>query len=433
MNLFRTHLSSDISKSMAGTEVVIAGWVHVKRDLGGKKFLIIRDKDGYVQVVISKSDSEELLKKFYELTPESVVSIKGVVRADERAPGGFEIIPNSIVVHSIAKAPLPLDVTGKVRADIDTRLRERVLDLRREESRAIFKIVSVALRSIREELYSNGFIEVNTPKIIATATEGGAALFPVIYFGREAFLAQSPQLYKELLAGAFERVFEIAHAWRAEESDTPYHLSEFISVDIEMAFANYETVMEVLEKVIYRVVKNVGEECSKELKVLNHELPQVRLPLKRFKYVDVVELLRGLGSNISKGDDISASDLRTFSKEVGEDLYFIVKWPSTTRPFYTKLCDDDPAYTESFDFIYNFLEVASGSSRIHRKEVLVSRLREKGLNPESFNYFLKWFDYGMPPHAGWGMGLNRLALMITGKNNVREVTLFPRDKKRLEP
>ncbi|MEM0454144.1 MAG: aspartate--tRNA(Asn) ligase [Sulfolobales archaeon] len=431
--MFRTHLSSDINKSLAGSEVVIAGWVHAKRDLGGKKFLIIRDKDGYIQVVISKSDPEELMKKFYELTPESVVSVEGIVRADERAPGGFEIVPNNIVVHSIANAPLPLDVTGKVRADIDTRLRERVLDLRREESRAIFKIISVTLKSIREELYSNGFVEVNTPKIIATATEGGAALFPVIYFGREAFLAQSPQLYKELLAGAFERVFEIAHAWRAEESDTPYHLSEFISVDIEMAFANYETVMDVLEKVIYRVIKNVGEECSKELKILNHELPQMRLPLKRFKYVDVIETLNGLGSNIKMGDDLTATDLRTFSKEVGEDLYFIVEWPSNARPFYTKLCDNNPEFTESFDFMYDFLEVASGSSRVHRKEVLVNRLREKGLNPESFNYFLRWFDYGMPPHAGWGMGLNRLALMVTGRNNVREVTLFPRDKKRLEP
>ncbi|MCS7107902.1 MAG: aspartate--tRNA(Asn) ligase [Sulfolobales archaeon] len=433
MGVFRTHLSSDISNSMVGSEVVVAGWVHNKRDLGGKKFLIIRDKDGYIQVVISKSDSEDLMKRFYELTPESVVSVRGVVKADDRAPGGFEIVPKSITVHSVASAPLPLDVTSKVKADIDTRLRERVLDLRREESKATFKIISVTLKSIREELYSNGFIEVNTPKIIATATEGGAALFPVIYFGREAFLAQSPQLYKELLAGAFERVFEIAHAWRAEESDTPYHLSEFISVDIEMAFANYETVMEVLEKVIYRVVKNVGEECSKELKVLNHELPHVKLPFKRFKYVDVIEILKGLGSNISRGDDVTATDLKTFSKEIGEDLYFIIEWPSNARPFYTKLCDSTPEFTESFDFIYSFLEIASGSSRIHRKEVLISRLREKGLNPESFNYFLRWFDFGMPPHAGWGMGLNRLALMVTGRNNVREVTLFPRDKKRLEP
>ncbi len=432
-SIFRTHLSSDVNESMAGSEVVIAGWVHGKRDLGGKKFLIIRDKDGYIQVVISKSDPEDLIKKFYELTPESVISVRGVVRSDRRAPRGFEIVPNSILVYNIASTPLPLDVTGKVRADIDTRLRERVLDLRREENKAIFKIISLTIKSIREELYNNGFIEVNTPKIIATATEGGAALFPVIYFGREAFLAQSPQLYKELLAGAFERVFEIAPAWRAEESDTPYHLSEFISVDIEMAFANYESVMEILEKVIYRVIKNVSEECSNELKVLNHELPQVKLPFKRFKYVDVVEILRGLGLNISKKDDITASDLRMFSKEVGEDLYFIVKWPSNTRPFYTKLCDDDPEYTESFDLIYDFLEVASGSSRVHSKEVLISRLREKGLNPESFNYFLRWFDYGIPPHAGWGMGLNRLALIVTGRNNVREVTLFPRDKKRLEP
>jgi len=431
--MFRTHLSTEINESLAGSEVIIAGWVHTKRDLGGKKFLIIRDKDGYIQVVISKSDPDELKNKFYELTPESVVSVRGTVKLDPRAPNGYEIIPKEIVIHNISKAPLPLDVSGKVHADIDTRLRERVLDLRREESRAVFKIISTALRAIREELYSNGFIEVNTPKIIASATEGGAALFPVIYFGREAFLAQSPQLYKELLASAFERVFEIAPAWRAEESDTPYHLAEFISVDIEMAFANYETVMEVLEKVIYRVVRNVREECAKELKVLRHELPEVRLPIKRFKYLEVMEILGKKGYDVVKGADIGTPELRAFSREVGETIYFIVEWPSAIRPFYTKPCEDNPEYTESFDLVYNFIEVASGSSRIHSKDLLVSRMKEKGLNPANFEYFLKWFDYGIPPHAGWGMGLNRLALMLTGKQNVKEVTLFPRDKKRLEP
>lgn len=430
---FRTHLSSEINESLSGHEVIIAGWVHSKRDLGGKKFLIIRDKDGFVQVVISKDESKELINKFYELTPESVVSIRGIVKVDPRAPSGYEIAPKDIIVHSIARAPLPLDVSGKVKADLDTRLRERPLDLRRDESRAIFRIISVAVKAIREELYSNGFIEVFTPKVIASATEGGAALFPVIYFGREAFLAQSPQLYKELLAGAFERVFEIAPAWRAEESDTPYHLSEFISVDIEMAFANYEDVMEVLEKVIFRVIRNVGEECSKELKLLNHELPQIKLPFKRFKYVDVIETLGKKGFNVSKVVDISTPELRAFSKEVDEEIYFITEWPSELRPFYTRPRSDNPEYSESFDLIYGFLEVASGSSRIHEKELLISRLKERGLNPENFNYFLKWFDYGMPPHAGWGMGLNRLALMICGRSNVREVTLFPRDKKRLEP
>ncbi len=381
--------------------------------------------------MISK-EQKDLVELFYNLTQESTVSVVGTVKADARAPGGFEIVPSEIVVHSLAKAPLPLDVSGKVPADFDTRFRERILDLRREESRAIFKIISVALRAIREELYEMGFIEVFTPKIVAAATEGGAALFPVAYFGREAYLAQSPQLYKELLAGAFERVFEIAPAWRAEESDTPYHLSEFISVDVEMAFTNYEGVMNVLERVIKRVVKDVKEVASKELQILKYEPPDVRIPVKRITYAEAVRLLNESGEKIELGEDISTPHLRRLSELIDEEVYFIVDWPDKARPFYT-MPKDDGVFSESFDFVWRNLEIASGSTRVHSKDLLIKRLTERGLNPDNFSFFLKWFDYGMPPHAGWGMGLARLGLMLTGVKNVREVTTFPRDKKRLFP
>lgn len=382
-------------------------------------------------MVISK-EQKDLGELFYNLTQESTISVVGVVKADTRAPGGFEIVPNEIIVHSLAKAPLPLDVSGKVPADFDTRFRERVLDLRREESRAVFKIISVALRAIREELYEMGFIEVFTPKIVAAATEGGAALFPVAYFGREAYLAQSPQLYKELLAGAFERVFEIAPAWRAEESDTPYHLSEFISVDVEMAFTNYEGVMNVLERVIRRVVKDVKEVASKELQILRYEPPDVKIPMRRITYAEAIRVLNESGEKIELGDDISTSHLRKLSELIGEEMYFIIDWPDKTRPFYT-MPKDDGVFSESFDFVWRNLEIASGSTRVHNKDLLIRRLIERGLNPDNFSFFLKWFDYGMPPHAGWGMGLARLGLMLTGVKNVREVTTFPRDKKRLLP
>lgn len=381
--------------------------------------------------MISK-EQKELGELFYNLTQESTISVVGVVKADARAPGGFEIVPSEVVVHSLAKAPLPLDVSGKVSADFDTRFRERILDLRREENRAIFKIVSVALRAIREELYEMGFIEVFTPKIVAAATEGGAALFPVAYFGREAYLAQSPQLYKELLAGAFERVFEIAPAWRAEESDTPYHLSEFISVDVEMAFTGYEGVMNVLERVVKRAVKDVKEVASKELRVLNYEPPEVRIPVRRITYAEAVRTLNESGEKVELGDDLSTPHLRKLSELIGEEVYFIVDWPDKARPFYT-MPKDDGLFSESFDFVWKNLEIASGSTRVHKKDLLIKRLIERGLNPDNFSFFLKWFDYGMPPHAGWGMGLARLGLMLTGSKNVREVTAFPRDKKRLLP
>ena len=416
---------------MNGADVIIAGWVHAKRDLGGKKFLLVRDKDGIIQVVISK-EQKELAEIFQKLTLESTVSVVGKVRVDSRAPGGCEIVPTNIVVHSLAKTPLPLDVSGKVPADIDTRFRERILDLRRDESRAIFKILSVALRAIREELYSMGFIEVFTPKIVAAATEGGASLFPVAYFGREAYLAQSPQLYKELLAGAFERVFEIAPAWRAEESDTPYHLSEFISVDVEMAFANYEGAMNVLERVVARAVKEVKEVATKELRVLSYEPPELKLPIKRVTYMDALRILAEAGEKVDLGEDLSTPHLRKLSDLIEEDVYFIVDWPDKARPFYT-MPKNDGVFSESFDFVWNYLEIASGSTRVHKKDLLVKRLEERGLNPENFDFFLKWFDYGMPPHAGWGMGLARLGLMLTGAKNVRELTAFPRDKRRLVP
>ena len=431
---YRTHLSSEITPDLDGQEVIVAGWVHAKRDIGGKKFILIRDKDGFIQLVISKKESPpELLKIFHELTFESVVSVRGIVKKEPKARLGVEIKPLEIKILSKAKAPLPLDVSEKVPADIDTRLRERVLDLRRKEMQAVIKIMDTTVETIREFLRKLGFVEVFTPKIIAAATEGGANLFPVMYFGRKAYLAQSPQLYKELLAGSLERVFEIGPAWRAEESDTPYHLAEFISIDIEAAFMDYEDVMKILEKVIYKVIIRLKEERKNELNILGHELPEITLPLKRIAYEDALDILRSEGLDIKFGDDIGTPELRILSKCLKEPLYFITDWPRSTKPFYTKIKETNPKLTESFDLVYKFLELASGSTRIHRREELEERLKEQNLNPKDFDFFLKWFDYGIPPHAGWGMGLARLGVMLTGKLNVKELTFFPRDKKRLVP
>ncbi|MEM2529007.1 MAG: aspartate--tRNA(Asn) ligase, partial [Ignisphaera sp.] len=362
-----------------------------------------------------------------------VVQIRGVVKDDPRAPRGAEIVPIEFKILNLAKKPLPLDVSGKVGADIDTRLRERILDLRRAEMMSIVRIGDKALKVIREVLRSEGFVEIFTPKIIATATEGGANLFPVIYFGREAFLAQSPQLYKELLAASFERVFEIAPAWRAEESDTPYHLAEFVSVDIEAAFMDYEDVMKILEKVVYEVVKTIREENSDDLTTLNYDLPEVSLPLPRIRYVDAIRILRERGMDVKFGDDIGTPEQRVLASVLDAQLYFITEFPTRIRAFYTKPKDDDSEVSESFDLVWKFLELASGSSRIYKKEQLVEALKSRGMNVESFQFFIKWFDYGMPPHAGWGLGFARLLMMLTNRGSVKEVTLFPRDKKRLTP
>jgi aspartyl-tRNA synthetase len=431
---YKSVMCKEIDKRLYEKTVVLAGWVHQIRDLGGKKFVIVRDGSGFTQVTIAKdSVPKEVLETVDQLTLESVIQVKGVVKEDPRAPSGAEIVPIEINILNLAKKPLPLDVVGKVSADIDTRLRERVMDLRRREMRAIVRISDTALKVIREVLRQKGFVEVFTPKIIATATEGGANLFPVIYFGREAFLAQSPQLYKELLAASLERVFEIGPAWRAEESDTPYHLAEFISIDIEAAFMDYEDVMRILEGVVYEVVKAVKQENEDDLKILNYSPPEISLPLPRVKYIDAVRILKNRGIEIEVGEDLSAPHLRLLNEVLATSLYFITEFPTKIRAFYTKPKDDDPAYSESFDLVWKHLELASGSSRIHSKDQLIKALNERGLNTESFSYFIKWFDYGMPPHAGWGMGYARLMLMLTGRGSVKEVTLFPRDKKRLTP
>jgi len=431
--MYRTHLIRDVKPEMNGETVKIAGWVHTKRDLGAKKFLIVRDFTGKVQIIIDATKApSSIIENFKKLTRESVVSVTGKVKADPRAPGGFEIEPIEINVLNLAKAPLPLDVTGLVPADIDTRLNARVLDLRRRESYAIFKIQNTVLKSIRNTLYSKRFIEVLTPKIIASATEGGAQLFPVLYFGREAFLTQSPQLYKEMLAAAFERVFEIGPAFRAEESDTPYHLAEFISVDIEMAFANYNDVMNILEEVIVNIIRDILKENSEDLEILKHTLEVPKRPFKRVTYDEAIRLLKENNYPIEHGEDLSTPALRKLSELIG-GFYFIIDWPLKTKPFYAKPKDDNPEYSETFDLMYNWIEIASGGSRVHLKDVLIRQLKERGLNPQSFQYFIKWFNYGMPPHAGWGMGLSRLMLVLTGRKNVREVVLFPRDMKRLEP
>ncbi|RLG74592.1 MAG: aspartate--tRNA(Asn) ligase [Thermoprotei archaeon] len=433
---YKTHFARDIKAELNGYTVTLAGWVHIKRDLGGKKFLILRDKTGTVQLILTKGKTpQHIIEMFNKLTRESVIEVKGVVKASAKAPRGVEVEPLEIKVLSLARTPLPVDVTGKVHADIDTRLNNRVLDLRRKENQAIFRIQDTTLKAIREKLRELGFIEVLTPKIIASATEGGAQLFPVLYFGREAFLAQSPQLYKELLASAFERVFEIGPAFRAEESDTPYHLSEFISVDIEAAFMNYLDVMNVLEEVTDHVLTKIRKENLEDLKTLKYEeyFPKMRRPIKKITYDEAVNILQEHKYPIEKGEDLSTPALRKLGEILDEAFYFVIDWPTSTRPFYTMPKRDNEERTESFDFVYKWLEIASGSTRIHERSLLEKQLIRQGLDPKNFEYFLKWFNWGMPPHAGWGLGLSRLMLILTGAKNVREVVLFPRDKKRLVP
>jgi len=288
------------------------------------------------------------------------------------------------------------------------------------------------LEATRDFLLKKGFVEVNTPKIISSATEGGAELFPVAYFEREAFLAQSPQLYKEQLVINFEKVFEIGPVFRAEKSHTRRHVTEFVSIDIEEAFATAEDVMKVAEELMQYVCRFVKDKCQKELKILKHEIEVPKIPVRRFTYDKILEELAEEGVKVSWGEDLPTPAYRTLG-QLHPHFYFIVDWPTSLKPFYIKPHDDNPETSEGFDLMWHWIEIASGGTRVHDKDLLVRRLEEKGLSPESFKYHVQTFDYGMPPHAGWAIGLERLVMMLTGIKNIREVILFPRDRFRLTP
>lgn len=429
----RTHYSVDVKPEMDGEEVTLFGWAQDIRDLGGIRFIILQDREGTIQVTVPRKEvSSEVLSKSDVLQRRYSIGVKGVVKKTEVTPRGFEVIPKEIKVFSTASSRLPIDITGKTPAHLDVRLDARALDLCQEENVAVFKIQHTALEAIRDFLFERGFIEVHTPRIIASATEGGAALFSFDYFEKKAFLAQSPQLYKEQLVMSLEKVFEIGPFFRAEESHTRIHSSEFVSVDVEQAFADAEAVMQLLEVLMRHVCKIVNEKCQKELAALKYKIKVPEVPFKRLTYDEVLHELKRRGVEIPWGEDIPTPALRTLGK-IHPYLYFITDWPTHSKAFYIKPRDDNPELCEGFDLMWRWLELVSGGTRIASKELLIRRLKEKGLKPESFKHHLQAFDYGMPPHAGWAIGLERLTMMLTGKKNIREVTLYPRDKFRLTP
>ncbi len=429
----RTHSSVEVRPDLDGQTVTLFGWVHGIRDLGGIRFILLKDRDGTIQLTLPKKKLKgEVLSKADVLQKRYSIGVKGLVRKTTMTPRGVEVIPSQIKILSGAKLHQPLDVSGKERAGINTRLDARALDLCREENIAIFKIQHRALEAIRDFLFGLGFIEVHTPRIIASATEGGAALFSVEYFGRKAFLAQSPQLYKEELVMSLEKVFEVGPFFRAEESHTRHHVSEFVSIDIEESFASAEDVMRLLEELIQQVCRSINNDSQRELEKLGHKVKIPKIPFKRLTYSEALENLKRAGMKVPWGEDIPTPAYRTLGR-IHPYFYFITDWPTSTKAFYIKPRDDNPEICEGFDLMWSWIELVSGGSRIASKDLLVLRLKEQNLDPESFKHHLRSFDYGMPPHAGWAIGLERLTMMLTGRKNIREVALYPRDRFRLTP
>jgi len=428
--LRRSHYSNEINSSMDGDKVTVMGWVLTIRGHGNISFGTIRDKNGDLSIVAKKGDCpDEIREKISSLKAHSSIAITGNVKASEKAPSGFEIIPTEMRVFSEVEKIPPFEPTVKTVKNIDTRLEVRPIDLRRDVLQHVFKTRSLVLKSIRDYFSTQNFVEINTPKMIATATEGGAALFPIFYYNKEAFLAQSPQLYKEQLTMSFEKVFEIAPIFRAEPSRTNRHLAEAISIDLEEAFVDYNDVMNRIEDIIKISIQTVND-YSKENP--DSEFPEIKVPesIPKYSYDDLVDKMQKAGAKTEWGDDLYPSNL----KKIGLDgFYFITDWPLAPKPFYVKDSKSNPKVSESFDLMYGDLELSSGSTRIEKRDELAERMKNKGMNTDAFEYHLGAFDYGVPPHAGCGIGLERLIMVLTGTENIRDTTFYPRDVDRLTP
>ena len=426
MKFKKTHDIADITISLEGSKVAIGGWVEDLRKLGKMSFLTVRDVTGLAQVIVKDITLPE------DITRQTVIMVQGTVQATKARDFAFEIKAEAIDILTKAVHPLPIDPIGRLESNIDNRLNARALDLRNQRVAAIFKIRSAVLASLRKKFLEKKFIEITTPKIIGSASEGGANLFSLEYFGKKAYLAQSPQLYKEQMTIGLERVFEIASFYRAEKSHTGRHLSEFTSIDLEAAFMDYTDVIQILEDIVVQVFADVISGCQKELAILERKLEMPKTPFERVTYSQLIEELQSKGVELKWGDDLLDSHL----KLVGEShpgLFFLLDWPMALKPFYIHPKDDDPKVSRSFDLQYGHLELSSGGRRLHEPATLKARIAEQGLDPVAFEDHLRAFDWGMPPHSGWGMGLDRLMTVIVGTDNVREVVLYPRDPDRLAP
>ncbi len=427
--LRRSHYSNELNASMDGVQVTVMGWVLTVRGHGNISFATVRDKNGDLSIVAKKGDCpDEIREKISSLKAHSSISITGNVKASEKAPNGYEIIPTELRVFSDVEKIPPFEPTAKTVKNIDTRLEVRPIDLRRDELQHIFKARSFVLKSIREYFINQNFVEINTPKMIATATEGGAALFPIFYYNKEAFLAQSPQLYKEQLTMSFEKVFEIAPIFRAEPSRTNRHLAEAISIDLEEAFVDYNDVMNRIEEIIKVSIQTINDYVKDNP---NSEFPTIMIPetIPRYSYDELVDRMQKAGAKTEWGDDLYPSNLK---KLVWMDLFYY--WLATcTKPFYVKDSKSNPKVSESFDLMYGDLELSSGSTRIEKRNELAERMKNKGMKTDAFEYHLEAFDYGVPPHAGCGIGLERLIMVLTGTENIRDTTFYPRDVDRLTP
>lgn len=434
--MLRTHYSSEIGKKTYGKSVTAAGWVDEKRDMGNLIFLVLRDSKGKIQITGKKGATDEnLLAAMRDIRKESVVVVNGKCLKNEKAPNGVEVAPSSITVLSAVTDILPIDMSSKIKTSLDKRLDARPLDLRHPENHAIFKVQSILVQEMQDFLKKNNFMQIFTPCLMGVASESGAEVFSVVYFDKEAFLRQDPQLHRQLaVAGGLEKIYDIGPAWRAEQSHTTTHMCEHRVMAVETAFIEDECdVIKLQEDLVRYSMEKLQKDCKEELKMFNVkiEIPK-KLPVLEFP--KIYDILKELGENVPRGEDLNRAAERKLGEYVKQkyksDFFFVNKFPFKVKPFYVMR---DGEWARSVDLVFRGVEMSSGGQREHRYEKIMEQAKMKGMKPESVKWFADFFKYGVAPHGGFALGIERLTMQILGLENVREATLFPRDTERLTP
>ena len=436
--MLRTHHTNELKKAV-GKKVIVAGWVHDIRLLGAINFLLLRDREGIVQVTASKESSKEILDLYKKMHQEDVVIIKGKVIKSNKAKAGYEIAPSKIEIVSKAESSLPLDPRGVTPANLDTRLDWRSIDLRKHENLAIFKIQAKIIEGFAEHLRKNGFIQVFTPSLLGGISEGGSDVFQTEYFGKKAFLRQDPQLHRQLLiAAGFEKIFDLGPSWRAELSDSPFHLTEHRTIAPEFEFMEDEIDMERLEEeMVAYGIKKVVKDCKAECEILKKEIKVPKTPFPELRFPKIYDILAEYGKKIKFGEDIDREAEKILADHVKQkyktDFFFINRFPSKVKPFYVMRVDEEPQWARSVDLVLKGMEMSSGGQREHRYDKIIAQIKEAKMNPENLKWFTEVFRYGIPPHGGFSIGFERFTAKLLDIPNIKETTLFPRYPTRFLP
>ena len=421
----------------AGQRVELAGWLHRFRQLSQVSFLVLRDGQGLAQVVVE--DPAQVVQ-LSALTAETVLRVRGKAEVVPAAPGGVEVHDPEVEILSVPVEPPPFELfRPAIKAQLPTILDHAAIALRHPRLRALHRVAAASASGYRDTLRAHGFVEIFTPKLVASATEGGANVFPVEYFGRTAFLAQSPQFYKQIMVGVYERVFEIGPVFRAEPHDTPRHLNEYVSLDFEMGFVeDHTTVMAMLTEVLRGMLDAVRAQAAEAVRLLGLVMPDVPAEIPTIHFADAQQLIENdTGERIQGEPDFAPAHERWLGewarRTFASEFLFVVGYPMVKRPFYTHPQSGQPEYSNSFDLLFRGLELVTGGQRLHQYADYINALRKRGLAPDPFVGYLEAFAGGMPPHGGCALGLERWVARLADIANVRETTLFPRELNRLDP